>query len=100
MAMNSLIWLGQNPLKLIIAMAGSAISQIWFQLPGTDIRPKLRRFFPNKSGPQIEVLQLLAVAIMGGVAAMCLLKPGDETASFLGGFTWYTTLQHLVRKAR
>jgi hypothetical protein len=99
-AKSALQWLEANPLRLAIAMAGSAISHMFFQLPGTDIRPKLKRLFPKKTKSEIEALQFFVVSIVGGIVAIALLRPHDDTASFLGGFTWYTTLQQISRKGR
>ena len=93
-------WLEENPVRLVIAMAGSAISHMFFQIPGSDIRPKLRRLFPSKESEDIEMLQFLFVTMAGGIVAMCLLRPQNDTASFLGGFSWYTTLQQVSRKVK
>ena len=47
-------WLENNPVRLAIAMAGSAISHMFFQIPGSDIRPKLRRLFPKKIAKKLR----------------------------------------------
>jgi hypothetical protein len=88
-------WLETNPLRLVIAMAGASISHIFFDLPGTDIRPRLRRIFPHRGSATIEALHYLFVSLAGGVTAMCILKPPNEAAAFLGGFSWYITLLHV-----
>jgi hypothetical protein len=97
---SAALWLEDNPLKLAIAMVGSAISHLFFQLPGSDIRPRLKRLFPDKDSAEIETLQFLLFTMAGGIVAMCLLKPPTETASFLGGFSWYTTLQQVSRRVK
>jgi hypothetical protein len=91
-------WLADNPLKLVLAMSGSAISHLFFQLPAVDIRPKLRRLFPSKKSAEIESLEFLLFTLAGGIVAMCLLRPPNEAASLLGGFSWYTTLQQVSRR--
>ena len=93
----TLMWLEENPLRMLIAMAGASISHIFFDLPGTDIRPRLKRLFPKKGSATIEALQYLFISLAGGITAICILKPPNEAAAFLGGFSWYATLLHIAR---
>jgi hypothetical protein len=93
-----LAWLQDNPVRLVIAMSGAAIAHIFFDLPGTDIRPKLMRIFPKRGSSTIETLQYLVISLAAGVAAMCILQPPNEAAAFLGGFSGYAALLHVARK--
>ena len=85
---------------LAIAMIGAAISHIFFQLPNANVRPFLQKMLPEKGEATIEALQFLIVVIAGGFTAMFLLQPQGATAAFLGGFSWYATLNQIASRSR
>lgn len=89
-------WVVENPVRLAIAMAGASLSHVFFHTPSVDLRPRLRRIFPRKEAASIEALQYLVISLAGGVTAMCLLRPPDIGAAFLGGFSWYVTLLQIA----
>lgn len=92
-------WIYENPVRLAIAMAGASLSHVFFHTPRVDLRPRLRRLFPEKKDASIEALQYLIVSLAGGLTAMCLLRPPDNGPAFLGGFSWYATLLRIATQA-
>jgi hypothetical protein len=95
---DRLNWIALHLAWLVVAMVGSAISHIFFRLPQTNIRPFLRTIFPARGDATIETLQFLIIVFTGGFTAMFLLQPQGSTPAFLGGFSWFATLNQIAKR--
>ena len=93
-------WIYENPVRLLIAMAGASLSHIFFHTPRIDLRPRIKRIFPKKDDASVEALQYFIVSLAGGLTAICLLRPPDIGAAFLGGFSWYATLLQITTRTK
>jgi hypothetical protein len=93
-------WIILHLFWLVVAMMGSAISHVFFRLPETNIRPFLKQISPGSNDAAIELLQFWVVICAGGFTAMFLLQPQGLTPAFLGGFSWFATLNQIARRAR